>query len=138
MSTSSLGRQKSISKRMPEPQSVLRPLYPVHEPSDDTTLEPCAATQSLFIYSQESSVLCCEHGSLQIRLRFDGHSQPIQFISIDNVSERGSGRLAVTYDVGKTAIVWDISTGAPMASFAAYEAMTTASWMRNGNIVFGK
>jgi hypothetical protein len=62
----------------------------------------------------------------------------VQFISVDNVSERGAGRLVVTYDVGQTAIVWDLFTGSEHARFAAFEPLQVAAWMRNGNVAFGK
>ncbi|KAK4617968.1 hypothetical protein CLAFUR4_12431 [Fulvia fulva] len=39
--------------------------------------------------------------------------------------------------MGKTAIVWDILSGAEVARFSAYEHMRTATFMRNGNIAFG-
>ena len=56
---------------------------------------------------------------------------------MDNVSERGAGRLVVSYDVGQTAIVWDLFTGNAIARFASFEQLRVASWMRNGNVVFG-
>lgn len=57
---------------------------------------------------------------------------------MDNVSERGAGRLAASYDAGHSTIVWDILTGREVARFAAYEEINTAQFMRNGNIAFGK
>lgn len=59
------------------------------------------------------------------------------WIAVDNVSERGAGRHVVSYDVGQTAIVWDLYTGDEIARFAAYEQIKVAAWMRNGNIAFG-
>lgn len=69
--------------------------------------------------------------------RFSSHQENIDFISVDNVSERGAGRLVVSYDVGQTAIVWDIFTGTEVARFASFEHLRVASWMRNGNVAFG-
>jgi hypothetical protein len=103
----------------------------------DILFEPCAATASLFLYSQGSVVLCLHHDTLAIERKFHKHTENIQFISVDNVSERGAGRLVVTYDVGRTAIVWDLFTGEQVARFASYEPIRVASWMRNGNIAFG-
>ena len=60
------------------------------------------------------------------------------WIAVDNVSEQGAGRHVVSYDVGQTAIVWDLFTGDEIARFAAYEQIKVAAWMRNGNIAFGK
>jgi hypothetical protein len=57
---------------------------------------------------------------------------------VDNVSERGAGRLAASYDAGHSTIVWDILTGREIARFAAYEEINTAQFMRNGNIAFGE
>ena len=99
--------------------------------------EPCAATASLFLFAQGSTVYCLHHDTLAIERKFTNHNQDVQFISVDNVSERGAGRLVVTYDYGQTAIVWDLFTGEQVARFASYEAIKVASWMRNGNIAFG-
>lgn len=57
---------------------------------------------------------------------------------MDNVSERGNGRLVVSYDASQTTIVWDLLTGDEVARFASYEEIRVAAWMRNGNIAFGK
>jgi len=61
----------------------------------------------------------------------------VQLISVDIVSERDAGRLVVSYDVGQTAIVWDLFTGDEKARFASYEQIKVAAWMRNGNVAFG-
>ncbi|KAI9849996.1 MAG: hypothetical protein M1838_006198 [Thelocarpon superellum] len=98
--------------------------------------QPCAATASTFLYAQGSSVLCLHHETLAVDKRFLRHSEDIVFISVDNVSDR-AGRLAVSYDVGQTAIVWDIVTGDELARFVSYEHICVAAWMRNGNVAFG-
>lgn len=59
-------------------------------------------------------------------------------LSVDNVSERGSGRLVVSYDAGQTAIVWDLFSGDEIARFASYETLKVAAWMRDGNVAFGR
>lgn len=82
-------------------------------------------------------MICLHHDTLAIQRRFHKHGEDILFISVDNVSERGAGRLVVTYDLGQTAIVWDLMTGDQVARFASYEQIKVASWMRNGNIAFG-
>ena len=46
--------------------------------------------------------------------------------------------MVVTYDVGRTAIVWDLFTGEQLSRFVSYEPLRVAHWMRNGNIAFGK
>lgn len=57
---------------------------------------------------------------------------------MDNVSERGVGRLVVSYDAGSTAIVWDLFTGDEVARFASYEQIRIATWMKTGNVAFGE
>lgn len=100
--------------------------------------EPCAATASMFLYAQGSSVVCCHHDTLTIERRFSRHSEEIQLLAVDTQSETGAGRLVVSYDAGQTAIVWDLMSGDEVARFASYEHLTTAAWMRNGNVAFGK
>ena len=102
-----------------------------------SSFEPCASTASLFLYAQGSAILCLHHDTLAVERRFTSHQDKIDFISVDNVSERGAGRLVVSYDVGQTAIVWDIFTGTEIARFASFEHLRVASWMRNGNVAFG-
>lgn len=99
--------------------------------------EPCAATASMFLYAQGNSVVCAHHDTLTIERRFSRHTEEIQLLAVDTVSERGAGRLVVSYDVGQTAIVWDCMTGDELARFASYENITVAAWMRNGNVAFG-
>ncbi|KAM0276692.1 hypothetical protein ACHAQH_006460 [Verticillium albo-atrum] len=99
-------------------------------------LEPCAATASMFLYAQGSSVVCAHHDTLTIERRFSRHSDEVQLLAVDNQSEMGAGRLVVSYDAGQTAIVWDLMTGDEVARFASYEHLTTAAWMRNGNVAF--
>lgn len=104
----------------------------------DRQFDPCAATGSYFLYAQRNVILCLHHDTLAIERRFDKHKEDVVWIYVDNVSERGAGRLAVSYDVGDTAIIWDIYTGGEVARFAAYEEIRVAAWMRNGNIAFGE
>lgn len=99
--------------------------------------EPCAATASLFLYAQGQVIVCLHHDTLALERRFLRHAEPIVFIAVDNVSERGAGRQVVSYDAGQTAIVWDLFTGDEIARFASYDRICVASWMRNGNIAFG-
>ncbi|KKZ68491.1 hypothetical protein EMCG_05850 [[Emmonsia] crescens] len=58
--------------------------------------------------------------------------------TIPAVSERGAGRLVVSYDVSQTAIVWDIFTGQEISRFASFEHIRVATWLRNGNVSFGR
>ncbi|KAN0084926.1 hypothetical protein V8E54_001393 [Elaphomyces granulatus] len=100
-------------------------------------LEPCASTASLFLFAQGSQILCLHHDTLAIERRFQRHREKIYFISVDNVSERGAGRLVVSYDISQTAIVWDLFTGTEISRFASFEPLRVAAWMRNGNVAFG-
>lgn len=100
--------------------------------------EPCAATSSMFLYAHGTSIICCRHNSLEIERRFTRHNEEVQLLAVDNSSPQGAGRLVVSYDAGQTAIVWDLVTGDEVARFASYEHLTTATWMRNGNIAFGR
>ena len=136
MSASKLARQRSLSKSKRPPQIL------VSQPKGkgravDLLFEPCAATASLFLYSQGSTILCLHHDTLAVERRFQNHGDDIRFISVDNVSERGAGRLVVSYDFSLTAIVWDLFESTEVARFASYEPLTVASWMRNGNVAFG-
>lgn len=105
--------------------------------SDSRDFEPCAATASMFLYVQGNSVVCAHHDTLKIERRFARHTEDIQLLAVDNISERGAGRLVVSYDASQTAIVWDCMTGDEIARFASYENLTVAAWMRNGNVAFG-
>ncbi|KAL1886610.1 hypothetical protein Plec18167_000542 [Paecilomyces lecythidis] len=99
--------------------------------------EPCASTASLFLFAQGPVILSLHHDTLAVERRFTRHSENIDFISVDNVSERGAGRLVVSYDVGQTAIVWDLFTGSEISRFASFDHLRVAAWMRNGTVAFG-
>jgi WD40 repeat protein len=99
--------------------------------------EPCDATASMFLYAQGNTVVCCHHDTLTIERRFSRHKEEVTILAVDNVSERGAGRLVLSYDAGQTAIVWDLMTGDEVARFASYNALSVAAWMRNGNVAFG-
>jgi WD40 repeat protein len=101
-------------------------------------LEPCDATASMLLYAQGASVVVAHHDTLKIERRFTRHTEEIKILAVDNVSERGSGRLVITYDAGQTAIVWDLMTGDEVSRFASYNDLSVAAWMRNGNVAFGK
>lgn len=134
MASGTLTRQRSVSNRQEAPQLILPK---GKDAAVDTPFEPCAATASHFLLSQGPNVLVLAHDTLALERRFSSHTDNIQLISCDNVSERGAGRLVVTYDVGKTAIIWDLFTGEQISRFSSYEPLLVAAWMRNGNIAFG-
>ncbi|KAL8737208.1 MAG: hypothetical protein Q9181_001892 [Wetmoreana brouardii] len=134
MSTGHLARQRSSSSSSRPPIRTTTPVTPYRQ---DQEFEPCAATASIFLYAQDSSIICLHHDTLAIDRRFELHQERIQLLSVDNVSERGAGRLVVSYDAGQTAIVWDLFTGDEIARFASYEPIRVAAWMKNGNVAFG-
>lgn len=123
---SSKGRGTQMQDFTMSPSSIIR------------FFEPCAATASMFLYAQGSSIVCAHHDTLTIERRFSRHSDEVQLLAVDTQSEVGAGRLVVSYDAGQTAIVWDLMTGDEVARFASYEHLTTAAWMRNGNVAFGE
>ncbi|TVY78306.1 hypothetical protein LSUE1_G006956 [Lachnellula suecica] len=137
-----LGRHRSVSMssgqssqgRLPTLAEISHSMPPAEITRD---FEPCAATASMFLYAQGNTVVCAHHDTLTIERRFSRHTEEIQLLEVDNISERGAGRLVVTYDAGQTAIVWDCMTGDELARFASYENLTVAAWMRNGNVAFG-
>jgi WD40 repeat protein len=103
----------------------------------DRDFEPCAATASMFLYAQRNSVVCCHHDTLAIERYFLRHTEAVSLLAVDTVSERGAGRLVVSYDVGRTAIVWDCTTGDEIVRFESYEKITAVAWMHSGKIAFG-
>nr|XP_036585967.1 idc1 protein [Colletotrichum truncatum]KAF6796158.1 idc1 protein [Colletotrichum truncatum] len=111
--------------------------FTMSQPNIMRYFEPCAATASMFLYAQGCSIVCCHHDTLTIERRFSRHSDEVRLLAVDTQSEVGAGRLVVSYDAGQTAIVWDLMTGDEVARFASYEHLTTAAWMRNGNVAFG-
>jgi hypothetical protein len=121
----SRGRQTDVPEFTMSPSQILR------------YFEPCAATASMFLYAQGSSIVCCHHDTLTIERRFSRHADEVQLLAVDTQSDLGAGRLVVSYDAGQTAIVWDLMTGDEVARFASYEHLTVAAWMRNGNVAFG-
>ncbi|KAF2088882.1 hypothetical protein K490DRAFT_72569 [Saccharata proteae CBS 121410] len=137
MSAGQLRTHRSTSRSTSRSENAIPP-----PPAPSTTpraaeFEPCAATATFFLYAQRNVILCLHYDTLAIERRFAQHREDVAWISVDNVSERGAGRLVVSYDVGNTAIVWDLLTGDEVARFASYEHIKVAAWMRNGNIAFG-
>lgn len=135
-----LSRQRSTSRSSSVRSDVnVKPPTPSITPgSDEFAFEPCAATASFLLYAQRNVILCLHHDTLAVERRFTRHREDVSWISADTVSERGAGRLVVSYDAGSTAIVWDLLTGDEVARFASYDQIRVASWMRNGNVAFGE
>ena len=134
MSAGQLARHGSPSSGS---RHFMRAATPIDPRTNDAEFEPCAATSTLFLYTQNNTIVCLRHGSLAVERRFDKHTEKVLGISVDNVSERGAGRYAVSYDSGRTAIVWDLLTGEEVTRFQYYEDIKVASWMKNGQISFG-
>ena len=115
----------------------IRTATPIDPRTTDVEFEPCAATASIFVYSQDKTITILHHDTLAVERRFEKHTEQVLGISVDNVSERGAGRLIVSFDAGRTAIVWDLFTGEEVTRFSYYEDIRVAAWMKNGRIAFG-
>jgi len=100
--------------------------------------EPTAATSSMFLYAQGSTVVCCNHDNLTVERCFSRHAEDVQLLVVDTQSEHGKGRLVASYDAGMTAIIWDALTGDEVTRFVSFEPLTAVTWMRNGHIAFGE
>ena len=135
MSTGQMARRRSTSSSTRP--TTIRSATPVEPRTLDFEFEPCAATGSVFLFTQGTSIICLHHDTLAVDRHFDRHKEPILILAVDNISERGAGRLVVSYDAGQTAIVWDLFTGDEIARFASYEPLRVAAWMKNGNVAFG-
>jgi hypothetical protein len=134
-------RQRSNSAKGSSIRSDVKfqiPTPSITPQNDEFAFQPCAATGSFLLYAQQNVIYCLHHDTLAIERRFERHREDVVWISTDNVSERGAGRLVLSYDTGSTAIVWDLLTGDEVARFASYEQIRVATWMRNGNVAFGK
>ena len=99
--------------------------------------EPCTATAALFLFAHKHIIYCLRHDTLQLERKLDKHKFDITLLTADNVSEDGAGRLAVSYDVGTTAIVWDLFRGVELGRFASYESVRVATWLMDGRLAFG-
>ncbi|KAJ8116727.1 hypothetical protein OPT61_g1901 [Boeremia exigua] len=133
-------RQRSNSAKGSSIRSDVKfqiPTPSITPQNDEFAFQPCAATASFLLYAQQNVIYCLHHDTLAIERRFERHREDVSWISTDNVSERGAGRLVLSYDTGSTAIVWDLLTGDEVARFASYEQIRVAAWMRNGNVAFG-
>lgn len=139
MSASSRNRAASMSTgKSPGARSALPPDFSTMPSTQDIRFfDPCAATGSMFLYAQGTSIVCCHHDTLTIERRFSRHSEEVQLLAVDNQSEHGGGRFVVSYDAGQTAIVWDLMTGDEITRFASYDHLTAVAFMRNGNVAFG-
>src|ERR1700712_1354307 len=126
---------QSSSRRSSDRGMQMAPT-PTLTPSQDG-FEPCAATAAFFLYSQRNIILCLHQDTLSIERRFERHQEDVRWIEVDNQSEKGAGRLVVSYDLSMTTIVWDLFTGAEIARFASFEELRVSDFMRNGNIAFG-
>ena len=136
MSAGQLARHRSTSSgSRPYPRSTT--------PSDTLDVhcqpefQPCAATASTFLFAQGKRILCLHHSSLAIERKFEKHKAPVRLLAIDNVSERGHGRLVASYDADMVTIIWDLFSGDELSRFSSFQPLKVAAWMKNGNIVFG-
>lgn len=136
MSTGQLARQRSSSSGTRPLIRSTTPIVPRTNHSE-FEFEPCAATASHFLFTQDSSIICLHYDTLDIERRFESHKERVLFLSVDNVSDR-PGQYVVSYDASQTAIIWDLFSGQERARFASYEPIRVGAWMKNGHIAFGK
>ena len=104
--------------------------------SNIPALQPSYASSQFVLQAQGSSILCLQHDSLAAERRFVRHKEDVTIISVDNISDVIATRV-VSVDKSKTAIVWDIDSGDVLSQYEAYEDILVATWMKNGNLVFG-
>ena len=99
--------------------------------------KPCSASENLVLHAHGSSVHCLRHESLVLERRFERHNHDVTIISVDNSASYTSGSRVVTVDTSRTAIIWDMATGEEISRHCALEDILVATWMKNGNLVFG-
>lgn len=138
MSTGHLARQRSSSSGTRPSARSTTPITRNRDLDLEYQFEPCAATASIFLYTQDTSIICLHHDTLAIERRFERHRDRVLHLAVDNVSGPGAGRYVVSYDASQIAIVWDLFTGSEVARFASYEPIRVAAWMSDGNIAFGR
>jgi hypothetical protein len=139
MSTGHSRHRSSTKGSSMRSEVKIKPPTPSGTPgTDEFALDPISATASFLLVAQGNEILCLHHDTLAIERKFTRHREDVSWIHADTVSERGGGRLVVSYDAGSTAIVWDLFTGDEVARFASYEQIRVAAWMRNGNVAFGE
>ncbi|CAK7263257.1 hypothetical protein SEPCBS57363_000460 [Sporothrix epigloea] len=91
----------------------------------------------MFLYTNGNAIVCCHHDTLTIERLFSRHTDNVLLLAVDNMSERGAGRLVFSYDASQNAIVWDVLTGNEVARFASASNLTAVAWMRTGAIALG-
>ncbi len=138
MSTGHLARQRSSSSGTRPSVRSTTPITRNRDLDLEYQFEPCAATASIFLYTQDTTIICLHHDTLAIERRFERHRDRVLYLAVDNVSGPGAGRFVVSYDASQIAIVWDLFTGSELARFASYEPIRVAAWLSDGNIAFGR
>ena len=118
-------------------KSISRPIQ-LQETSSGSKFIPCAATASHFLYAHGKDIVSLHHDTLALDRKFEKHRSNIDLLCVDNISERGAGRLVVSYDSEQVAIIWDLFTGSELTRFTAFQNIRVAAWMKNGNISFGR
>src|SRR5690625_3473790 len=103
-----LARHRSVSSG---PRTLSNAPIKDQTPDGEQPFQPCASTASLFLFAQGSTIISLHHDTLAVERRFQRHQDRVEIIAVDTVSERGEGRLVVSYDSSQTAIVWDLFSG---------------------------
>ncbi len=113
-------------------------------------LRPCAATSTMFLHAEDTSVVCSRHSSSRSDRIMLGHVATIELLAVSDEDFGGSAASSdatptvgfdssrvVTSDAGGVVIVWMARSGDQVAYFRSEERLTTVAWMRNDNIAFG-
>lgn len=103
---------------------------------DLVPFHPCTATAAFFLLAYKNAVYCLHHDTLTLERKLDTHKADIAIVTAD--IENTDGRLAVSYDNGSNAIIWDLFTGTEISRFATVEFARVISWLRDGHLAFGK
>ena len=88
MSAGQLARQRSLSANARPPIRSTTPLEPRHLEFD---FEPCAATASIFLFTQDSFIICLHHDTLTVDRRFERHKEQILFFVRRQLQRTRSG-----------------------------------------------
>jgi len=99
--------------------------------------EPATATASLLLFAHKSVIYCLRHDTLKLERKLAKHKTEISLLAVDNVSDEGAGRYAVSYDSRTIAIFWDLFNGAEINRVSSYEAVRVTAWMQDGRCAFG-
>lgn len=68
--------------------------------------------------------------------RFERHTEKVTILAVDSINPEQPR--VVSIDESRNAIVWDLDSGDEIATYRSEDEITVATWMKNGNLVFGR